>query len=562
MIPNLVFVLRRRWPILIAIPVLAIVATLVIAPESAKQTPRYTSTVYVGGEAGKISSIDLVQDALRIKQSNVAEAAAKSMGEEITDPKEFATQLKVKNDTASLTIKISTVDTNRIRAREYPLAFAEAFVAADEARLNEDYVAQRQRLDAQLAAADKAVQDFITANIAKLSTDPPDPGALRTETVLEDRAGAIQTRINTLEDNRAETAYSVRAQDPVTRVAPAKLQLPSSKPLRAVLAALLGLLGAVALTALLEKLNPRIDNPKRAEAIVGAPVLAQVPIMKGKRAKLVDRADLDLFTGPFAESFRAMRSHLDFRSSAEDMERPPCVMVVSSAPAEGKTTTAAFLGLSYAEVGRDVVVVGADFRRPAIHRLFGVSRTPGLSSRLLGDNPNVTPDEVVNTIVKRDDRTGVRVIPSGPGTDRVTGLLGDLSVVTKAGLQSGCTVLIDTAPVMVANDAIDFLPLVDWVVVVVRLGRSTERSLRQTIQNLELNEARVAGCVLMGSLESSDAKRYYYSYYRSGNETRSTTEQHLRAARERREADVVRAQRDGNGSGGRPSSPSESVPRS
>ncbi len=90
----------------------------------------------------------------------------------------------------------------------------------------------------------------------------------------------------------------------------------------------------------------------------------------------------------------------------------------------------------------------------------------------------------------------------------------DLTAVSEVAQSSGQVVILDTAPVRVANDAIDFLVAVDWVIVVVRLGKTTVRSLRQSMASLELNDARVAGCAMMGSLESSDAKRYYYSYYR------------------------------------------------
>ena len=83
-------------------------------------------------------------------------------------------------------------------------------------------------------------------------------------------------------------------------------------------------------------------------------------------------------------------------------------------------------------------------------------------------------------------------------------------------------VIVDTPPVMVANDATDFLAATDWVVVVVRVGRSTERSIKQMMATLSLNQALVVGVVMVGSVEASDAKRYYYSYYAldEGGETR------------------------------------------
>jgi Mrp family chromosome partitioning ATPase len=541
MVPNLLFILRRRWPILLLLPIATVVATLVLAPKSKPAPPKYTTRAYIQADPSQIGTVDLQQAAVDMRQNTVASAAARRMNEHPSNLKVFASQISVKVDATALSLQVSSVDPQRQRVQDLTAAFAESFVADQSEQVNKNFLSTKAELERKAKAADNDLNEFLLANgpaLARL-----DPKAVTTERLLEARVTAAQDAVLSHEADTPKVPFKLAGTDPVSLVSSSKLQLPDSRPLRAVLAWMLGFLGAMALTGIIEKLNPRVDNPKQAEAIVGAPVLAMVPVMRGKRAKLIHRADLDHFSGPFAESFRAMRSHLDFRSTAEEMERPPCVMVVSSAPAEGKTTTAAFLGLSYAEVGRDVVVVGADFRRPAIHRLFGVARTPGLSSRLLGEDPNMAPEAVVNTIVKRDERTGVRVIPSGPGTDRVTGLLGDLAVVTKAGLQSGCTVLIDTAPIMVANDAIDFLPLVDWVVVVVRLGKSTERTVRQTIQNLELNNAAVAGVVLVGSLESSDAKRYYYSYYRSENESRSTTEQHLRAARERRQADIAKARR-------------------
>ena len=66
---------------------------------------------------------------------------------------------------------------------------------------------------------------------------------------------------------------------------------------------------------------------------------------------------------------------------------------------------------------------------------------------------------------------------------------------------------------LVANDALEFLPAVDWVVVVVKVGHTTERSLRKMMQALRLTEPAVAGCVLVGALEASDAARYYYASY-------------------------------------------------
>jgi polysaccharide biosynthesis transport protein len=299
---------------------------------------------------------------------------------------------------------------------------------------------------------------------------------------------------------------------------------------------LLGLaLGAAAAALVIlaaERTNPRIDDPETAAALVGAPVLAMVPRV-GRRSKhLLQRVDAAQFSGPMAESFRSMRSHLDFRARAEGRERPPRIMVTSATPSEGKSTTSAYLALSFVETDRTPVVVGGDLRRPTIHRLFGIDRVPGLTSRVLSGGRRVALTE----IVRRDPVAKVTVVPSGPAVDSVADVLPDLKVITETAQASGQPVILDTAPVRVANDALDFLVAVDWVVVVVHLGRSSARSVSQMMHMLRMNDAQVVGVAVVGSAEAADASRDYYSYYATDVKPR-------RERRRRAEVDLSEAAR-------------------
>ncbi|HEX2575422.1 MAG TPA: hypothetical protein VHK88_03675, partial [Aquihabitans sp.] len=373
--------------------------------------------------------------------------------------------------------------------------------------------ARQERLDDATAIVEGARQrlaDFVNANGPALGA-PVAPPALQIELdALEADVAAAEAALRD-EQTAGEEGLVYRSVKvgEATKDVKSKLQLPADTRLRVVLGLLIGLVGAVAIVAFVEKLNPRIDDPSHAERLIGAPVLAMVPVMNRRRGKVLKRVDPATFTGPFAESFRALRSHLDFRNVADERTSPARVLVVSAAPGEGKTTTAAFLSYSYTEVGQDPIVVGGDVRRPTVHHLFEVPRIPGLSSLEAG--PDLAAS--VAEIVTRDPVSGVNVVPSGPAVDRVTGLLSRLATITRAGQRAGRPVVVDSAPLMVANDTVDYLSCVDWVIVVVRLGRSTERSIKQTIATLRLNEADIVGCVMVGSLESADAKRYYYSYY-------------------------------------------------
>lgn len=531
MIPNLIYPIRRRWPILVMIPLLSVVLAYVLTPAQVKEVPKWEAGIYLAADNTRANVVELKQAAIDIKQPTVAAIAAEELEVEPEDLKRFAAPLRVRVIPESLTIRLTTQNESKEYADRYVTAFANALLASKLATLTDEYAAQLEQAGAARDEASDALLSFQLENPNALE----DPNLRARLTVLEQRLERTENELLELESTPAENAYRIQNADETVRVPQTRLELPASKPVRAVLALILGVILAVALAAFIERLNPRIDSPADAERIVGAPVLAMVPIMKGKRRGLLDRADLADFSGPFAESFRAMRSHLDFRSAAEGLETPPRVMIVSSVPSEGKTTSTAFLALSYSEVGREVVVIGGDFRRPAVHRLFGIPRSPGLSSRLLDGTGTLSREEMMRQIVIRDDLTGVRVVPSGPGTDRVTGLLGDVAVVSNAARSAGCTVVVDTAPLMVANDAIDFLPLVDWVVVVVRLGRTTERALRQTVSSLELNEAKIAGCIMVGSLEASDAKRYYYSYYKVDEQRDVMADRQIAESRERQD---------------------------
>lgn len=514
MISKLTFIFNRRWPVLVLVPLLSAIAVIVLTPTPEPEPQRYTSTVYIAADPTKVTGSQLQQSAVDIRQGQVAEVAADLADIDGEDPAELAKKVKPRVRAESYTVEIAATSTDPEEAELLSRSFADGYIAVVEERLTGEF---EEQLDEVITRRDQAQLEldlFSQANIDKLTSVPIDPGAEVQRRLLEERVSLAEERINKQLQKEVEAPYRVVGAVPAAKVPAPKLQLPESPVVRGVITLLVALSGAVLLVAILERVNPRIDSPQEAEQIVGAPALGMIPIMRGKRRSMLDRADLDVFTGPFAESFRAIRSHLDFRADTDALGRPPCVMIVSSLPNEGKTTTAAFLSVSYAEVGQEVVAIGADFRRPALHRLFGTPRNPGLSTRLLANEPPMRTEDVVRRIVHRDPRTGVRVIPSGPGTDRVAGLIGDLAAVTKAGIDSGCTVVLDTAPVLVANDAVDFLPMVDYVILVVRLGSTTERSLRQTVSSLSLSEAKIAGCAIVGSLESSDAKRYYYSYYR------------------------------------------------
>jgi len=505
MLIRLLFIARRRWPILLLLPLVAVGVAAAFQPRGGAKLPTTYSASSLIAVQPTTSATAVNQLIVAVTAGEPAAAVRKELGPraaEVTPTIRFVERQAVVDATATSEDPDLAVAASK--------AYADAFISYGNENLTGSSL--EQLADAE-AAATKAQEDLETftrehADALAQNPVPPEVEVLR-QARLTDLASA-QTRVRDLRaQGPANLPFSAITYGTAAKDSASKLQLPADLRLRAVIGFCLGLVGAIALVAIVEKLNPRIDDPGDAEQIIGAPVLSMVPVMRGRRGRVLARADPATFQGPFAESFRGLRSHLDFRALAEERDLPPRLLVVSATPAEGKTTTATFLALSYAKTDRAALVIGGDVRRPTVHERFDVARIPGLTD--LESSGDIAAS--VAEVMARDEVSGVSVIPSGHSTANVTRIVPKLTAITRAGQRSDRPVIVDSAPVMVANDSIDYLAAVDWVIMVVRVGRSTERAVRKAVAALRLNKAEIVGVVMVGSLESTDAKRYYYNYY-------------------------------------------------
>jgi capsular exopolysaccharide synthesis family protein len=160
-----------------------------------------------------------------------------------------------------------------------------------------------------------------------------------------------------------------------------------------------------------------------------------------------------------------------------------------------------------AEAGRSVLVLSCDFRRPRVHRLFDVVDGIGLTDVL--SNPGLElADVVVDTNVR-----GVRLVRSGSFVANPAELIGaGHDFLAEARLMAD-VVLIDTAPLLVANDASEVMPKVDTVVVVARSGKTSRGAAQRASDLLERVGAKVLGVVLTAAPEAPTNHRYYYYRY-------------------------------------------------
>jgi len=201
-----------------------------------------------------------------------------------------------------------------------------------------------------------------------------------------------------------------------------------------------------------------------------------------------DQPDLNDFQSTAAEAYRILRTNLVFLTPDRDMRT---LLVTSASSGEGKTTTAANLAIAFARQGKRVLLVDCDLRRPRLHTIFGVERSPGFSD-LLVDGTNLSA-AIRPTPVER-----LYLLPRGDFDERAAELLsGSAGRNLMAKLQNHWDLVIfDTSPVLLTADAAAVAPMTDGVILVVCAGRTSRDAARQAVQQLQVVGAPVLGFVL------------------------------------------------------------------
>jgi capsular exopolysaccharide synthesis family protein len=211
---------------------------------------------------------------------------------------------------------------------------------------------------------------------------------------------------------------------------------------------------------------------------------------------------------PLAEAYRHLRTSVLLSTAGR---APKSLLVTSSLPGEGKTTTAVNTAISLAQTGASVVIIDADMRRPRLQSIFDMHGQLGLSSILSSD---VTEDDMLS-MVRADDESGLSVLTSGPIPPNPAELLGsDQMRKLIATLQANYThVVVDSPPVSSFTDGVLISTMVDGVLLVVHGGKSSRHIVRRSKQLLSDVGAKIFGVVLNNVNLQSHDYYYYQSYY-------------------------------------------------
>lgn len=268
----------------------------------------------------------------------------------------------------------------------------------------------------------------------------------------------------------------------------------------------LGVMVGIGIAILRDFLDNTVKDQNILESITGSAVVGTIPLDKDRRRQAAISFESD--NTPIAEAFRKLRTNLQFLA----VDNPPRVIVLtSSVPSEGKSTTAINVALALAEAGHRVVIVDGDMRRPSLHKYLDLIGSVGFSTVLSG---GVTLDEAL----QKTRFQGLTVLAAGAVPPNPSELLGSQAarkMLTELRERFDY-VIVDSTPLLAVTDAAILAAGADGVLIMVRFGRTTRDQLAHAVGNLESVGAPVLGSVFT-LVPMRGGSAYNYSYY--GSET-------------------------------------------
>jgi Mrp family chromosome partitioning ATPase/capsular polysaccharide biosynthesis protein len=520
---------RRKWVLLPPVLIVPIVAYLL----TADQTPQYKASAQVllghqdlSGAITDIPDTSFTTDPTRLAANAAAVARSPVLAQRVVDA------AGVKGISADGLLGESDVSP---RADADVLDFTvqdQSPAAATRLATTyaKEYTSFRHDIDT------KSLRDAMAKLDAKIAD-------LRSRGVSQDsplytQLLDAQTKLETAQTLVTGNTTLLRPADGASQVAP--------RPKRnAILGGLAGLVLGLGLVFLYEALDNRVRSEQELEERLGVPVLGRLPrppqrLQRAERLVMVEDPE-----SPAAEAFRQLRTNLDFANMDVGART---ILVTSAVEREGKSTTAANLGVALARAGRRVVLVDLDLRRPTLHRFFDVQSSPGVTDVVLGAD---SLDDALNRVLvaehtqvvlddPRESRRGARRTASA-GSDYLTngdgkpiGTLELLPVgavpldpgefVVERGLgqmllelrERADIVLIDTPPLLTVGDAMTLSARADALLGVFRLRETRRASLANLARQLEKSPATTLGFVVTDAVAEDGYGVAYSSAYYAG----------------------------------------------
>ena len=453
---------------------------------------------------------------------------------------------RLEEQVLQLIVEINRLKTELRRLLRY--STAESREVQEKILETEDLEESGREIISSLLQGYQAVQDELIENRRtlmirwdQLETVPEitrQLGALERHVVLQtDGLNLFQRR---LQDAEIQKASEIKE---VTIVEQASLAIPLAQPsrlLKSLAGVLIGLILGGIFSVLLESLDTSIGTIDDVEGYLELPVLGVIPhldadlvrgnVLVGEMGSDVTSGEIDRMATlcthfapqePVSEAFRSMRAQLEVMLKKNDWKT---VLVTSSVLQEGKTNTACNLAVIFGQAGWKTLLIDADLRRPQVHRVFGLSKTPGLSDVLLGVAEWESATKSIDDLIL--GKFGLKNAHLNPGLEYLFLLTAGRRVDSPAELlnldkMSGILsemrdlydiIIVDIAPVLPVAEASQLTPGIEATLITYQIGRVGREVVNRTKSRLQAVGGNVVG-LLMNDIE---AEIYYtrdYPYY-------------------------------------------------
>lgn len=420
---------------------------------------------------------------------------------------------------------------DRIKALKENLAeeaqkISKSSLVKDPFQLTQDLVQKLISLDAEIksnTAKIKTLQDVVDEYNKQLEGLPMkvlDLARLERRKMVDEQTYVMMTK--KLEETKIQEAgqrKDVRIVDEA--IEPSSPTKPNKK-LNLALGLVLGMGLGIGITFLREYFDNTIKTHEELENI-GFNILANIPKIEmskieqklenklsklgpieGKRieARLITHLDPK---SPVSEAYRTLRTNLQFSKIEGNIKT---MLITSSGPKEGKSTTSANLAIAIAQSGKKVVLIDADLRRPVVHSIFGQDKANGITNYLMNDIR-------YEQMIKKSIMDNLSIIPSGVLPPNPSELISSQKMEELIGrLRSDFDMVIfDTPPVIAVTDAAILSTKVDGVLLIVSAGQTNVDAVLRAKSLLENVNARLLGALLNGVDVGGIYGSYYYYYY-------------------------------------------------
>lgn len=367
-----------------------------------------------------------------------------------------------------------------------------------------DSVISKLGLETTPSALAQNVKASTDLNTVLISISVTDTSPAQSAAIAAGVADSLIEAVDKLESPRVGGESPVRLSIVTPATSPDAPTSPNTK-LNLFLGLIVGLLAGVGSAVLRTLLDNRIRGELDVRRVTPTPILGGISFdSEAAKNPLVTQADV---LGPRSESFRQLRTNLQFAHISNDSKT---VLVTSSIPGEGKSTTATNLAISLAQAGQSVALVDADLRRPMVGEYLGLDRTVGLTTALIGQGE-------LGDVLQSWGEDNLFVLTSGQIPPNPSELLGSHQMRTLlARLEEMFdAVIIDAPPLLPVTDSAVLSQLVGGVVLVVGMQSVNQTELEKSLTALEMVQANVLGLVLNRiPTKGPDAYAYggYYSY--------------------------------------------------